>query len=249
VFEIRTYSVTASTNDDALALLAQPESAAGVVLVADYQTAGRGRKARAWVAPPGSSLLATAILPRRIPPGALWAVTFWTALAVADGIEAATGIRVQLQWPNDLLIDGRKCCGILCISRVTTDGAWVGCGTGINVTRPAANDASLEALAAIAPPPAFLSDRAPNVERSALLAAILAAYEARLEELSDVIGIARAWERRAGLFGTTYRLQLDDGNAPFDAIAKGLDPGGALVVESGGVERRIALADARVLRA
>ncbi len=246
MFEIRTYAETASTNDDALALLADPESAAGVVLVADYQSAGRGRKARAWVAPPGSSLLATAILPRRIPHGALWAVTFWTALAVADGIETATGIRVQLQWPNDLLIEGRKCCGILCVSRVATDGAWVGCGTGINVTRPAAGDA---ALAAIAPPPAFLSDRAPQVERGALLAAILAAYEARLDDFADAPGIARAWERRAGLFGTPYRLQLDDGTAPFDAIAKALDPGGALIVECGGNERRIALADARVLRA
>jgi len=246
VFEIRTYAETASTNDDALALLADPEIAAGVVLVADYQSAGRGRKARAWVAPPGSSLLATAILPRRIPHEALWAVTFWTALAVADGIEAATGIRVDLQWPNDLLIAGRKCCGILCISRVATDGAWVGCGTGINVSRPAADDA---ALAAIAPPPAFLSDRAPHVERGALLAKILAAYEARLDDFTDVSGIARAWERRAGLFGTPYRFQLDDGTAPFDAIAKGLDPGGALIVESGGNERRIALADARVLRA
>jgi BirA family biotin operon repressor/biotin-[acetyl-CoA-carboxylase] ligase len=249
VFEIRTYAETASTNDDALALLAQPEEAAGVVLVADYQSAGRGRKARPWVAPPGSSLLATAILPRRIPHDALWAVTFWTALAVADGIEAATGIRVELQWPNDLLIDGRKCCGILCVSRVTTDGAWVGCGTGINVTRPAASDAALEALAAIAPPPAFLSDHAPIVERGALLAAILAAYERRLDDFTGALGIARAWERRAGLLGTPYRLQLDDGNAPFDAIAKALDPGGALIVESGGVERRIALADARVLRA
>lgn len=247
MFEIRTCAETASTNDDALALLADPQSAAGVVLVADYQSAGRGRKARAWVAPPRSSLLATAILPRRVPRDALWAVTFWTALAVADGIEAATGVRVELQWPNDLLIEGRKCCGILCIARVATDGAWVGCGTGINVTRPA-DDAALEALAAIAPPPAFLSDRAPNVERGALLAAVLAAYERRLDEFTDAPGIARAWERRAGLFGTPYRLQLDDGTAPFDAIAKALDPGGALIVESGGIERRIALADARVLR-
>ncbi|MBD5634409.1 MAG: biotin--[acetyl-CoA-carboxylase] ligase [Candidatus Eremiobacteraeota bacterium] len=127
MFDVRRFAETESTNDDALALLGQP-GAAGAVLVADYQRAGRGRKARAWIAPPGSSLLFTTILPRQIARDALWAVTLWTSLGVADGIEAATGIRATLQWPNDLLVDGRKCCGILCVSRVAGEGAWVGCG-------------------------------------------------------------------------------------------------------------------------
>ena len=243
LFEIRAYAETESTNDDALALLGQP-GAAGAVLVADFQRAGRGRRARAWIAPPGSSLLATTILPQTVGRDALWAVTLWTALGVADGIEAATGIRVDLQWPNDLLIDGRKCCGILCVSRVAGEGAWVGCGTGVNVLRPA-NDA---ALAAIEPPPAFLSDQAPNVTRDEVLASILRAYEARLNDLTDPGKIARDWERRAGLAGTPYRIQIDGEPTPFDAIARRLDDDGSLVVERDGRERRITLGDARVLR-
>ncbi|MBD5656303.1 MAG: hypothetical protein IAI50_14150, partial [Candidatus Eremiobacteraeota bacterium] len=175
---------------------------------------------------------------------ALWAMTFWTALGVADGIEAATGLRVGLHWPNDLLLDGRKCCGILCISRVAGERAWVGCGTGVNVRRPP-GDASLEA---VSPPPAFLSDDAPGVKRAIVLDAILAAYERRLSALTSPHEIAREWETRSQLHGTPYRLLIDGTTDPLDAIAQRLDDDGSLIVESNGSERRIMLADARVLR-
>ena len=120
----------------------------------------------------------------------------------------------------------------------------VGCGTGINVIRPAGD----AALAAIEPPPAFLSDRAPGVQRGPVLAAILRAFEDLLPQLDDPAGVANAWERRAGLAGTPYRLLLDGEATPLDAVAKRLDRDGSLVVEEGGRERRITLADARVLR-
>lgn len=244
VFEIRTYAQTASTNDDAAALLGMPEHA-GAVIVADFQSNGRGRHARPWIAPPGSSLLFTTLLPQPIATDALWAVTLWTGLCVADGIEAATGIRVGLQWPNDLLIEGRKCAGILCISRVAGSIASVGCGTGINVIRP---DATPE-LDAIVPAPAFLSDSVVEITRDRLLAAILAAYERRLGELEMPSAIARAWEIRAGLLGTRYRLHFDGEAEPFEALARRIAPDGSLVVDDlRGGERVVGLADARVLR-
>jgi len=243
VFEIRAFRETDSTNEDAAALLGHT-GRQGHVLLADYQRAGRGRHARSWVAPPGSSLLFTTILPRPVDSDALWAVTFWTALAVATGIEAATGLRAQLQWPNDLLLEGRKVCGILCVSRVLGMRAWIGCGTGVNVYRPVA-DAALDALA---PPPAFLSDFVPRVERGCVLDAILAAYANSLDALDDPRHIARDWEARAGLDGTPYRLLVDGTREPFDAIARRIGTDGALVVESGGIERSVSLADARVIR-
>jgi BirA family biotin operon repressor/biotin-[acetyl-CoA-carboxylase] ligase len=243
MFHVRSYAETDSTNDDAVALLGQPEHA-GAVLSADFQRAGKGRRARSWVAPPGSSLLVTTILPRPVRADALWAVPFWTALGVAEGIEAATGLRVALQWPNDLLLERRKCCGILCVSRVVGNVAWVGCGTGINVVRPA-HDAALEA---VEPPPAFLSDASVGVERAAVLDAILAAYERLLDELERPDAIARAWEHRAELAGTPYRILLDGEREPFEAIASHLSADGSLVVKHQGRERRISLGDARVLR-
>jgi BirA family biotin operon repressor/biotin-[acetyl-CoA-carboxylase] ligase len=243
VFEIRASESTESTNDDALELLAQASNM-GVVLLADYQRAGRGRRGRTWVAPPGSSLLFTTILPETVATDCLWAVPFWTALGVASGIEAATGVRVALQWPNDLLLGDRKCCGILCVSRIVGERARVGCGTGINVLRPE-HDAG---LAAVSPPPAFLSDVAPGSERRAVLNAILAAYETSLETLAHPHQIARAWERRAGLAGTPYRLLLDGTSEAFSAIARRLADDGSLVVDGAEGERRISLADARVMR-
>jgi BirA family biotin operon repressor/biotin-[acetyl-CoA-carboxylase] ligase len=243
VFEIRAYGETDSTNDDAATMLGHT-GPGGLVLLANYQRAGRGRHARAWIAPPGSSLLFTTLLPRPLASDTLWAVTFWTALGVAAGIEAATGLRPDLQWPNDLLLEGRKICGILCVSRVVGAHAWIGCGTGINVYRPA-HDAALEALS---PPPAFLSDHVRGVERGAVLDAVLAAYAARLDLLGDPEGIARAWERRAQLDGTPYQLQLDGSPTPFRGTARRIESDGALVVESDGIERIVNLADARVIR-
>jgi BirA family biotin operon repressor/biotin-[acetyl-CoA-carboxylase] ligase len=234
---------TASTNDDAAAILGTPGSA-GSVFVTDFQRAGRGRRARDWIAPPGSGLLFTTVMPRTIRAASLWAVTFWTALCVADGIENATGARVALQWPNDLLLDGRKCCGILCISRVTGDEAAVACGTGINVRRPA-DDA---ALCAIEPAPAFLSDVQPACTREALLVAIVKAYEANLALIDEPHTVARLWEARAHLAGTPYAITVDGGTSVVRALARAIDNDGSLIAQVDGRDERFTLADARVVR-
>jgi BirA family biotin operon repressor/biotin-[acetyl-CoA-carboxylase] ligase len=241
---LRYVAQTASTNDDATALLGTT-AGAGLVIIAEYQSAGRGRRARAWIAPPASSLLFTAILPDAIPATALWAVPFWAALAVADGIEQTTGLRLTLQWPNDLLLGGRKCCGILATSRVAGSLAWVGCGVGLNVRRPADDGAG--ELEMIEPPPAFLSDRAPAVEREALLGAILLSCDRRLPLLADPAHVARSWEVRAELAGTPYRIAHDEAGT-FEGIAQSLTSDGSLIVRTPTGDRRITLADARVLR-
>lgn len=243
MWTIRNFAQTRSTNDDAAALLGAAEHA-GTVLVADYQTAGHGRHDRAWVAPPGSSLLCTTILPEPIATSALWAVPFWTGLALADAIESLTGHRVTLQWPNDLLVRGAKCAGILCISRVIGTRAFVGCGTGVNVVRP--DDTSV--FAEVLPAPAFLSDLEPRIARDDVRVAMLAAYARRLPDLADSAGIARAWEARAELDGTPYRLLVDGSSEPIVAIAREIASDGSLIVDHDGRRRHIALADARVLR-
>ncbi len=241
MFELRFSSITDSTNDDAAALLGTPDSG-GLVLQADYQRTGRGRRGRAWIAPPKSALLFTAILPEPVPSGTLWCVTFWTALAVADGVEAATGIRLALQWPNDLLLANGKCCGILCVSRVVGTRAWVGCGVGLNVHRPEQIDAGPR----IDPPPAFLSDALPTVQRDTVRDAILAAFEGSLRLLDDPTSVVQAWERRALLRGTPYRLRFDADGAIADTIARGIAEDGSLIVAYDGREQRVGLADARV---
>ncbi|MGH7738240.1 MAG: biotin--[acetyl-CoA-carboxylase] ligase [Candidatus Tyrphobacter sp.] len=230
---------TASTNEDAAALLGD-DAALGMTIVAEEQTGGLGRKGRRWVAQRGRALLFTTILPRELAAGALWAVPFWTALCVAEALERS-GVATTLVWPNDLLIGERKVAGILCVSRVFGDRARAGCGVGINVygTPQARNE--------IVPPPAFCDDVA-RVDRNALLARILDRFNESLTMLSDPHQVAHQWERRAGLPGRRYRLLVDGEADAFDVTALRLSSDGGLVVERGGAERTIALADARVLR-
>ena len=240
--DVRSVRETASTNDDAGALLGEP-AAAGATLVAEFQTAGRGRKAgRSWIAPAGSALLFTTILPEAVATDALWAVPFWVALAVADGVEAGCGVRLELRWPNDLDLGGRKAAGILCASRVMGAQAHVACGVGLNVRRPAE-----AATAAIEPPPAYLSDAAPHAEREAVLAGILGAMDGLLDVLDRPAEIARAWEERAGLRGRPYRVRLDADGSIVAGTALRLDPEGGLVIASEGRETTVHLADARVV--
>lgn len=235
------YSVrTGSTNEDAAALLGD-DAALGMTIVAEEQTRGTGRKGRAWVAHPGSALLFTTILPREVRAVDLWCVPFWSALAVSDGL-ARCGIAAELQWPNDLLLYGKKLAGILCTSRIVGSSARVGCGVGINVYR------SPDAAGAIDPAPAFCDDAA-HVDRSILLTHILEAFAARLSLLDDAQTIARRWEAQAGLPGQRYRLQRDTEEHPFEATALALQEGGALLVERrDGSREAVALADARALR-
>jgi BirA family transcriptional regulator, biotin operon repressor / biotin---[acetyl-CoA-carboxylase] ligase len=240
--DVRSVHETASTNDDAAALLGDP-SAAGATLVAEFQTAGRGRKAgRSWIAPAGSALLFTTIVPAVVATDALWAVPFWVALAVADGVEEGCGVRLSLRWPNDLDLGPRKAAGILCTSRVTGAEAHVGCGVGLNVRRP-----GVQTLAAIEPLPAYLSDAAPHAERETILAAILGAMDGLVDVLDRPEAIARAWEVRAELRGRPYRLLLDADGSIVEGTAVRLDGHGGLVIAYDGRETVVHLADARVV--
>ncbi len=239
--QIRRVESTGSTNDDVAKMLGENE-ARGLTLVADYQTHGAGRKGRSWIASPGSALLFTTALPDPIPSRDLWIVPFWIGLAVYEAL-AGFGIATQLQWPNDVLVNGAKVAGILCVSRVAGDEAWAACGVGINVKRPEDPDD----IAGIDPPPAFISD-VRELGRDELLHAILSAADTSYAKLRSPTDVARAWESAAGVPGARYRLLLDETPAPFEATALTLGKTGELVVDASGSRRSVAMAQARVLR-
>ncbi len=238
---IRYLASTASTNDDAAAILGEPP-AAGLSIVAEEQTAGTGRKGRPWLAQPGTSLLLTTMLPRSIPTAHLWVVPFGVAICVRRALYAS-GVPSELHWPNDLLASGRKVAGILCISRVVGDRSWVAAGVGINVHRtPGASDG-------IDPPPAFCDDFNPAVERATLLRDLLLNYDVWNDALDMPQRIARVWERLAGLPGARYRILKDGAAEPIHVTAQRLSNNGALVVtRDDGHSETISLADARALR-
>ena len=239
--DIRYAESTGSTNADAAPLLGD-ESAYGATIVADVQTQGAGRKGRTWIAEPGSSLLMTTILPRSMPASHLWVVPFGVAICVRRAL-VLNGVQAEMQWPNDLLLDGKKIAGILCISRVVGDRAWVAAGVGINIHRMPGADTE------ITPPPAFANDVAPSIDRAHLLRDILLNYEVWEETIDMPPRIARVWERQAGLPGKPYRILKDGATEPVDVTALSLATGGGLFVQHpDGTRETISLADARALR-
>ena len=236
--EMRLLAETGSTNDDIAPILAEGRARPYTIL-AEHQTHGRGRKEREWLDEAGTGILWTTSLPA-IRVENLWAVTFWAALRVVDGILEAAKLAVSLQWPNDILLDGRKLAGILCVSQIRGREAFVGCGVGINFYRP------LRALA-LERPAAYLNEYAVTT-REQVLACILSSFEAAFEDLDSPATIARQWEKRARIQGTPYRILIDGEPEPIDATAMGLDEMGGLIVHTGREERVVRAGDARVLR-
>src|SRR5262245_6869784 len=119
-----------STNTYAATLASDPAND-GLVVVAREQTAGRGQHGRSWHAPAGSSVLLSVLLfppPLLLRPALL---TAWAAVSVCESIGELAGLEAQIKWPNDVLIDDRKVCGILIEQ---AKGAVVGIGLNLNQT-------------------------------------------------------------------------------------------------------------------
>ena len=127
--EVRVVAETGSTNADLLAQ-AGAGAAEGLVLVAEAQTAARGRQGRQWTSPPRAALTFSVLLrPRGVPPALLGWVPLLAGVAAAAAVRAVTGVEATLKWPNDVLADGGKLGGIL----AERSGPAVVVGIGINV--------------------------------------------------------------------------------------------------------------------
>jgi BirA family biotin operon repressor/biotin-[acetyl-CoA-carboxylase] ligase len=225
-------AVTTSTNDVAATL---PE---GSVVVADRQTAGRGRRGRAWFSPPGSGLYASVVLaPVRSadPVRATQLLTIAAGVGIAEGIADATALQADLKWPNDLYIGRRKLGGILAEASTTGESIdRVVLGFGINI-------------AAAAYPP-DVADRATSiqtelgreVDREAVLSGTLTALARRYDDLvAGKFGdILDAWRRRAPN-ASGARVTWAGPMGPLDATTAGVDEEGALLVRIGDRLERI----------
>jgi BirA family transcriptional regulator, biotin operon repressor / biotin---[acetyl-CoA-carboxylase] ligase len=130
---VRHFSSVSSTNDQAASLPDDPAHG-GMVILADAQTAGRGQYGRTWSAPSGSSVLMSVLV---FPPPELRRpaiMTAWAAVAVAETILELTGRQAKIKWPNDLLLQGRKVCGIL-----IEQGRGTVAGIGLNLNQTGEN--------------------------------------------------------------------------------------------------------------
>jgi BirA family biotin operon repressor/biotin-[acetyl-CoA-carboxylase] ligase len=194
----------------------------GAVVLADHQTEGRGRRGRAWIAPPGTALLFSLVLRPPLPASRWPEIPLAAGCAVADALETAAGVGTRLKWPNDVLAGGRKLAGILAEGAEGAAGAspLVILGVGVNVSQrdtdwPPDLDGRVRSLAGLGAP----------VARAALLTAILARLDAWYAVLlvEGFEPVRAAWRRR-GLLGARVALPAGEGTAV------DLGPRGELVV-------------------
>ncbi len=198
---IEHYAVLDSTNAFVRARAADGEGA-GLVVVADRQTAGRGRLGRSFFSPPGCGLYLSVLLRPALGAQDALLLTTATAVAVAEAIEAVTGQAVGIKWVNDLYLAGRKVCGILAESAITASGRldYAVIGIGVNVRAP--EGGFPDELRGIAG--SLLPADAPDL-RPALTDAILARLLPAVDALPARTHLA-AYRARSTLIGQTVTV-------------------------------------------
>jgi len=209
-----------STNTE-LARLASEGAAEGVSIVADEQTAGRGRLQRAWSSPKGAGLYFSILLRPAIPQNHWPLITFMAALAVGDALREASGVQTDIKWPNDLLSGERKICGILAEAIETPAGRAVIVGIGINLTQ----NAFPPELANVATSVATSTGRPPDRER--ILAALLDALSRWYSLLDEPGRIVDAWSNRSS-YAIGKLVQVSNGDDLWQGTTAGVEPDGAL---------------------
>lgn len=207
---------TGSTNAVA-AERALAGEASGLVVVAEEQTAGRGRLDRSWTSPARAGLTLSVLLRPALPVAAWGWLPLLTGLAVATALREQAEVAADLKWPNDVLVAGRKVCGVL--AEVPQPGAVV-LGIGLNVTTradelPHAGTTSL------------LLEGAATTDRGLLLRALLRALSSTL---GDVEAGRSAYRERCATLGRPVRLALPDGTS-VEGTAQAVADDGRLVVD------------------
>jgi BirA family biotin operon repressor/biotin-[acetyl-CoA-carboxylase] ligase len=231
---------TVGSTNDVCSAQASAGRCEGFVAVADEQTAGRGRRGHTWFSPPGSGLYVSVVLAPATattdPARATTLLTLAAGVALAEGIEQASGLRIDLKWPNDLQVSRRKLGGILAESSGAGDrDGTIVVGYGINV-RPTAFPPELRERAT-----SLESELGRAIDRHHLLAETLAALSRRYEDLlaGRFDAILDAWRRLApGASGARVTWTTTAGAST--GVTAGIDDRGALLVRTGDRMERIA---------
>ncbi len=217
---------TVDSTQTVLARLASEGAPEGTVVTARHQTGGRGRRGRCWWDAPGQSLLMSVLLRPPIPAAHAPQLSLVAGLAVADALGTATGVEARIRWPNDVLVDRRKICGVLPEAVSNPDGRvrHVLLGMGINVGQEEfpdglrAHATSLRLATGVAH------------DQGRILAVLLEALGGRYCEwlAGGFAGVRDEWRRRAGTLGE--RVRTPDGR---EGVAMDVAEDGALLVDAG----------------
>jgi BirA family biotin operon repressor/biotin-[acetyl-CoA-carboxylase] ligase len=218
-----------STNAE-LGRRARAGEGAGVVLVADHQTAGRGRLDRTWVSPPGAALTFSVLLaPDRVPVARWPWLPLLVGIAVAEGVRRVAEVDCTLKWPNDVLVGDRKLAGILVERVERSAGAVAVVGVGLNVSQgsdelpvPTATSLAVEGAA--------------TTDRTVVLREVLRSLEAlfvqwQADAGDPAGGLVDSYVRRCDTLGRDVRVDLPDGSQ-VRGVASGIDTEGRLEVRT-----------------
>ena len=224
--ELLCFDTIDSTNNE-LKRRAVSGTVDGTVILADQQTGGRGRRGRSFVSPAGKGLYLSAALRPRCPLSEISTLTAWTAVALCDAVEAACGVRPGIKWPNDIVVDGKKVCGIL--TEMSMEQAYIHhivIGVGINVRRQEFPKEIRDRAAAIEEQCGF------RISRSQLIADIMEAFEEDYEiflQTHDLKGLRDSYAKL--LVNRDREVCVLDPKGEFRGTARGINDQGELLVE------------------
>lgn len=200
----------------------------GMLFVADKQVAGKGRRGRSWESPAGSSIYMTILLHPEILPTKAPQLTLVMAMAVADGIQKMTGLETKIKWPNDIVVNGKKICGILTEMSTEIDYInYVVIGVGVNVnqeTFPAEIQSTATSLKI---------ELGETVRRSGLIAAVMASFEQYYEvfmKTEDLSGLRNRYNSM--LVNLDQEVKVLEPGHEYEAHALGINRTGELIVRT-----------------
>lgn len=198
----------------------------GTVIAADAQTAGRGRRGRSWVSRKGENLYFSMLLKPDFGPEQASMLTLVMALAVAQGMEQIYGCTPQIKWPNDIVVNGRKVCGILTEMQVAAGAIrYVIVGVGINVNQMTFEEVGLDYASSLQKETGMCKDR------KELLEAVMKQFEALYREFcgsGSLQSMKEAYEARLANIGLEVRVL--DPKGEYTGTALGINDRGELLV-------------------
>lgn len=225
--ETNYYDSLDSTNTKAKEL-AENGYPSGTFVVSEQQTAGKGRRGRGWVSPRGTDIFMTLMLKPDINPGNASMLTLISAMAVCNAVQNVTGEQVQIKWPNDVVMNGKKICGILTEMSAQFDYInHIVIGVGINVHNTDFPEEIRQTASSL------LLECGKQVHRAALIEGFLEEFERLYDiylETEDMTGLQKEYDRL--LVNKGRQVRVLDPKEPFEGKAMGITKKGELIVDT-----------------
>ncbi len=205
--------------------MARDGAESGTVVITDHQASGRGRRGRTWTTPLGSSLLSSSLLRPVVWTPRHGLLPIVTAVAISRALEVHLGLKPEIKWPNDILLSGRKCCGILIESEWQGDKPTIIVGIGLNVNQTENDFVGLPTATSLR-----LATGKEMIERGKLFAALLKELEKIYDAFERGWQPHNAWRKRATWLGEMITV-YPAGTESWQGLAYDLAEDGALLVE------------------